>query len=89
MLRKPGEYDPNRSVRPQVSNRRKTQEGTNDIVRKLQRLPGNKRCADCSAKVSFHSIVILGSPVFSLLVLLGFRSVTDMDVCLCGENDFL
>jgi hypothetical protein len=72
MLRKPGEYDPNRSVRPQVSNRRKTQEGPDDIVRKLQRLPVNKKCADCSARVSvkthgggdFISFVLLVMRVF-------------------------
>ncbi|GFH60034.1 hypothetical protein CTEN210_16510 [Chaetoceros tenuissimus] len=47
MLRKPGSYDPNRSSsRAQSSTRRKTAEGPDDLVRKLTRLPGNKKCAD-------------------------------------------
>jgi hypothetical protein len=49
MLRKPGEYDPSKRV--QVSARRKTAEGPDDVVRKLSRLPVNKKCADCSAKL--------------------------------------
>lgn len=49
MLRKPGEYDPSKRV--QVSARRKTAEGPDDVVRKLSRLPANKKCADCSAKL--------------------------------------
>lgn len=56
MLRKPGEYDPSRSAtttsRAYSSTRRKTaEENPDDVVRKLQRLPGNKKCADCSAKL--------------------------------------
>lgn len=49
MLRKPGEYDPSKRV--QVSARRKTAEVPDDVVRKLSRLPANKKCADCSAKL--------------------------------------
>jgi len=59
MLRKPGEYDPNKSssanvstARAYSSTRRKTVEQCpDDVVRKLQRLPENKKCADCSAKL--------------------------------------
>ena len=54
MLRKPGQYDSSaaRSSRAAMSsNRRKTAEGPDDIVRKLQRVAGNKKCADCSARL--------------------------------------
>lgn len=48
MLRKPGQTDSSARSRP---SRRKTQESADDIVRKLQRLPCNKKCADCMAKL--------------------------------------
>jgi len=50
MIRKPGDPPASR-VKAQASSRRRTQEGPDDIVRKLQqRMTCNKKCADCTAK---------------------------------------
>jgi hypothetical protein len=49
MLQKPG----SRSGGPKAysSNRRKTQESPTDQLRKISKLPPNKKCADCQAKL--------------------------------------
>ena len=49
MLQKPGSSSGR--PRPQTSSRRKTQESPEDTLRQLQRLPPNKRCADCNSRL--------------------------------------
>lgn len=56
MLRKPGQND-GVIRKVHTSTRRKTQESPDDSVRKLQRLPSNKKCADCTAKVSIRFVL--------------------------------
>lgn len=49
MLSKPGEA---RSKATPTQRRRKVvEENLDDVVRRLQRLPHNKACADCQSKV--------------------------------------
>lgn len=51
MLRKPGDPRSSSSTRTSNSSRRgNISEKPDDIVRKLQRLSCNKKCADCQAK---------------------------------------
>ena len=47
MLGKPGSG----GVRPSHPIRRKTQESTEELIRKHGRVPANKKCADCTTKV--------------------------------------
>jgi hypothetical protein len=49
MLSKPGTARTKPS--PSVRNRRKVIETPEEVLRKLQRLPANKSCADCGCKV--------------------------------------
>jgi len=49
MLKPPGSSSGRRTAT--ASSRRKTQESPDDIIRQLQRLPPNKRCADCTSKL--------------------------------------
>ena len=54
MLRKPGDPRTKTSSSSSSSSRRRTTTTTekpDDIVRKLQRLSYNRKCADCSAKM--------------------------------------
>ena len=50
MLRKPG--DPSyKASKKTPSSRRRVNEKPDDIVRRLQRMISNKKCADCQAKM--------------------------------------
>lgn len=49
MLQPPGSSSASR--RPTHSNRRKTQESPDDLIRQLQRQTPNKRCADCNSRL--------------------------------------
>ena len=49
MLKKPGEAR-QKAAAPR-NRRRVVEEDLEDVVRRLQRLPPNKSCADCSSKV--------------------------------------
>jgi hypothetical protein len=52
MLSKPGEARSNSTPGSYRSNRKAIAvETPDDIVRRLQRVPSNKACADCSSKV--------------------------------------
>ncbi|KAL7528613.1 hypothetical protein ACHAXR_002532 [Thalassiosira sp. AJA248-18] len=51
MLSKPGEAR-TKSATPTQRRRKVVEENQDDIVRRLQRLPPNKACADCSAKMT-------------------------------------
>jgi hypothetical protein len=58
MLSKPGEA---RNSTPTYRNRKVVSEETpDDIVRRLQRVPSNKACADCSSKVNNVHVCALG-----------------------------
>ena len=68
MLSKPGEARRTTSSSSTPSSRRHkkvVEENLDDVVRKLQRLPSNKSCADCSSKVCcvcfcvIHGIVVV------------------------------
>ena len=51
MLSKPGEA--RNSGTPSYRNRKViAEESPDDVVRRLQRVPSNKACADCSSKVN-------------------------------------
>jgi hypothetical protein len=50
MLRKPGDRS-YKAGKAAPSARRRVAEKPDDIVRKLQRASGNKKCSDCSSKL--------------------------------------
>ena len=61
MLSKPGEARRTKSgSTPSSRRQKKVDEGNpDDVVRKLQRLPTNKACADCSSKVCLDVSMLL------------------------------
>ena len=76
MLSKPGEA--RRTTSGSTSRRQKkvVDEGNpDDIVRKLQRLPTNKACADCSSKVCLVVYMLL-----ICIVLVGAHDVHSYDI---------
>ena len=46
------------------SRNRRKKETPEDILRRLQRLPGNKTCADCGTKVSVISVCVCTLKVY-------------------------
>ena len=69
MLSKPGS---SRTAKPTRSRRKPTQETPDEIIRKLQRLPGNKSCADCGGKV--REIYTINIMYLSLLISLDINA---------------
>ena len=59
MLSKPGEAR-NSGTTPSYRNRKViAEESPDDIVRRLQRVPSNKACADCSSKVNIKKAIYI------------------------------
>ena len=71
MLSKPGEA--RNSGTPSYRNRKViAEESPDDVVRRLQRVPSNKACADCSSKVNImrrlYYILFALSPIVCLSI---------------------
>ena len=84
MLRPPGSS----SDRPRTyaSNRRKTAETPDDMLRQLQRLPPNKKCADCNAKLP--SCVNLTTGTFICMACAGIHRELNNRVKGMGHSTF-
>ena len=56
MLSKPGEARSTPSTARRHNKKLSKDENLDDVIRKLQRLPSNKACADCSSKVGIYYV---------------------------------
>ena len=54
MLQKPGSGGSKARAAARTTTSRQKNKSPDDIVRELQRMPTNKKCADCFAKVNTH-----------------------------------